>query len=86
LAGGSGNDTLRGRADDDVLAGGKGDDELFGGTGDDVCNGGAGADIASACETQTGVDAVPASRLLFDLVGRESRAAVQNLPDPRPSR
>jgi len=44
LAGGKGNDTLKGGAGDDVLRGGEGNDKLFGGAGDDVLEGGKGND------------------------------------------
>ena len=44
LTGGTGNDTIDGRAGADVINGGDGNDRLDGGLGDDTINGGAGND------------------------------------------
>jgi hypothetical protein len=45
VAGGSGNDILRGDASNNILAGGAGNDIVLGGAGNDTVSGGAGRDI-----------------------------------------
>jgi len=54
LSGGTGHDTIVGRAGNDTLDGGTGNDSLSGGTGDDVMTGGDGNDtLAGGADTDS---------------------------------